>query len=287
MAIGVFDSGVGGLTVHRELTRRFPQRDFVYLADQANAPYGGRGGEEIVDLTRAGCERLFEAGASVIVLACNTASAIALRRLQQTWAPEARKRFGRPLNILGIIVPTIEAATGLPWTYETDRQSRFGGEKIEAIEITGVFCTAATAMSRVYEIEIDKRREDLAVFSEPCPGLAGLIELGATAEELKVVVDEHVDALRRRIGRHPDKAILGCTHYEIVADLFAAALPQGTSVIHQPSAVADALERYFERHPEYDLGSSARRTFLTTGKPGSQSDLVSQFWGAPLTFSAA
>lgn len=283
MAIGVFDSGVGGLTVHRELTRRFPERDFVYLADQANAPYGGRGGEEIVDLTRAGCERLFEAGASVIVLACNTASAIALRRLQQTWAPGIRERFGRPLNILGIIVPTIEAATGLPWTYEADRS----GEKIEAIEITGVFCTAATAMSRVYEIEIDKRREDLAVFSEPCPGLAGLIELGATADELKVVVDEHVDALRRRIGRHPDKAILGCTHYEIVADLFAAALPDGTPVIHQPTAVADALDRYFQRHPEYDLGSSGRRDFLTTGTPGPQSDLVGQFWGAPLTFTAA
>lgn len=283
MAIGVFDSGVGGLTVHRELTRRFPERDFVYLADQANAPYGGRGGEDIVDLTRAGCERLFEAGASVIVLACNTASAIALRRLQQTWAPEARKRFGRPLNVLGIIVPTIEAATGLPWSYEADRS----GEKIEAIEITGVFCTAATAMSRVYEIEIDKRREDLAVFSEPCPGLAGLIELGAGADELKVVVDEHVDALRRRIGRHPDKAILGCTHYEIVADLFAAALPAGTPVIHQPGAVADALERYFARHPEYDLGSSGRRDFLTTGTPGPQSELVGQFWGAPLTFAAA
>ncbi|HRO34368.1 MAG TPA: aspartate/glutamate racemase family protein [Brevundimonas sp.] len=283
MAIGVFDSGVGGLTVHRELTRRFPDRDFVYLADQANAPYGGRGGEEIVDLTRAGCERLFEAGASVIVLACNTASAIALRRLQQTWAPQARERFGRPVNVLGIIVPTIEAATGLPWTYEADRS----GEKIEAIEITGVFCTAATAMSRVYEIEIDKRREDLAVFSEPCPGLAGLIELGATTEELKVVVDEHVDALRRRIGRHPDKAILGCTHYEIVADLFAEALPPGTSVIHQPTAVADALDRYFQRHPEYDLGSSGRRDFLTTGTPGPQTERVSQFWGAPLSFQAA
>ena len=286
MAIGVFDSGVGGLTVHRELTRRFPDRDFVYLADQANAPYGGRGGEEIVDLTRAGCERLFEAGANVIVLACNTASAIALRRLQQTWAPSLRERYGRPVNILGIIVPTIEAATGLPWTYEAERD-RLEGEKKEAIEITGVFCTAATAMSRVYEIEIDKRREDLAVFSEPCPGLAGLIELGAPAEELKVVVQDHVDALRRRIGRHPDKAILGCTHYEIVADLFAAALPDGTPVIHQPTAVADALGRYFERHPEYALGCSGRRDFLTTGRAGPQSELVAQFWGAPLSFAAA
>ena len=283
MAIGVFDSGVGGLTVHRELVSRFPDRDFIYLADQANAPYGGLGGEQIVDLTRAGCERLFEAGASVIVLACNTASAIALRRLQQTWVAEARARHGRPLNVLGIIVPTIEAATGLPWTYEAERL----GDKIEALEITGVFCTAATAMSRVYEIEIDKRREDLAVFSEPCPGLAGLIELGAPTEELKVVVDDHVDALRRRIGRHPDKAILGCTHYEIVADLFAAALPAGTPVIHQPTAVADALERYFARHPEYDLGVLGRRTFLTSGAPGPQSDRVNQFWGAPLTFEAA
>jgi glutamate racemase len=283
MAIGVFDSGVGGLTVHRELTRRFPDRDFVYLADQANAPYGGRAGEEIVDLTRAGCERLFEAGANVIVLACNTASAIALRRLQQTWVPEARARHGRPINVLGIIVPTIEAATGLPWTYEAERL----GDKIEALEVTGVFCTAATAMSRVYEIEIDKRREDLAVFSEPCPGLAGLIELGAPAEELRIVVNDHVDALRRRIGRHPDKAILGCTHYEIVAELFAAALPEGTPVIHQPTAVADALDRYFQRHAEYALGGAGRRDFLTTGRAGPQSELVSQFWGAPLSFEPA
>ena len=285
MAIGVFDSGVGGLTVHRELTRRFPQRDFVYLADQAHAPYGGRGGEDIVELTKTGCERLFAAGASVVVLACNTASAIALRRLQQTWLPGLRERLGRPVNILGIIVPTIEAATGKPWSFEAERPQE--GEKVASIDITGVFCTAATAISRVYEIEIDKRREDIAVFSEPCPGLAGLIELGAPHEELKVVVDDHVDALRRRIGRHPDKAILGCTHYEIVADIFARHLPPGTPLIHQPTAVADSLERYFERHPEYALGRSGRRTFLTTGKTGPQSDMVSQFWGEPLSFEAA
>lgn len=285
MAIGVFDSGVGGLTVHRELTRRFPQRDFVYLADQAHAPYGGRGGEEIVDLTKAGCERLFEAGASVVVLACNTASAIALRRLQQTWIPGLRERLGRPVNVLGIIVPTIEAATGLPWSFEAERPQE--GEKIQAVDITGVFCTAATAISRVFEIEIDKRREDIAVFCEPCPGLAGLIELGAPVEELTVVVKDHVDALRRRIGRHPDKAILGCTHYEIIAELFAAALPPGTALIEQPTAVADALDRYFARHPEYALGDSGRRDFLTTGQAGPQSDLVARFWGAPLTFDQA
>lgn len=102
-----------------------------------------------------------------------------------------------------------------------------------------------------------------------------------------MVIDDHVDALRRRIGRHPDKAVLGCTHYEIVADLFAQALPPGVQIISQPAAVADSLERYFGRHPEYELGSSARRDFLTTGTPGPQSDLVAQFWGAPLTFEAA
>ncbi|MFN4296449.1 MAG: glutamate racemase [Brevundimonas sp.] len=283
MAIGVFDSGVGGLTVHRELVNRFASADFIYLADQAHAPYGGRGGEEIVDLTREGCRRLFDAGASVVILACNTASAIALRRLQQTWIPQERERLGRPINVLGIIVPTIEAATGLPWSYEAEPRE----EKIEAIAVTGVFCTAATAMSRVYEIEIDKRREDIAVFTEPCPGLAGLIELGAPAEELEVVVRDHVDALRRRIGRHPDKAVLGCTHYEIVAEVFKGALPEGVELIHQPTAVADSLERYFARHPDYDIGNTGRRTFLTTGIPGPQSALVSQFWGAPLTFDAA
>jgi glutamate racemase len=283
MALGVFDSGVGGLTVHRELVRRFESADLIYLADQAKAPYGGRLGEEIVELTRAGCERLFDEGASVVVLACNTAASIALRRLQQTWLPGYREKIGRPVNVLGLIVPTIESVTGQPWDYEADRH----GEKIEAVDVVGVFCTAATAMSRVYEIEIDKRRQDLAVFSEACPGLAGLIELGAPTEELEVVVRDHVDALRRRIGRHPDQAILGCTHYAIIADIFTRALPEGTRVIDQPTAVADALERYFARHTEYDLGSSGLRRFLTTGTPGPQGDRVTQFWGAPLSFEAS
>jgi len=192
MAIGVFDSGVGGLTVHRELTRRFPDRDFVYLADQANAPYGGRGGEEIVELTRAGCERLFEAGANVIVLACNTASAIALRRLQQTWVPEARARHGRPINVLGIIVPTIEAATGLPWTYERTAVD----DKIEAIDITGVFCTAATASYRGHQMQINQRARELALFpteeavDDRLHLLAHVIEPLGVLEQ--AALDEHV-----------------------------------------------------------------------------------------------
>jgi glutamate racemase len=283
MSIGVFDSGVGGLTVHHRLVDRFPNADFIYLADQVNTPYGGRGGEEIVDLTRAGCERLFAEGCDIVVLACNTAAAVALRRLQQTWLPGYRKALGRPVNILGIIVPTIEAATGVPWEHEAERR----GEKIEKLDVLGVFCTPATAASRVYEIEIDKRRQDVAVFSEPCPELARMIEQGAPAEDLARAVNGHVAALSTRIGRPPDRAILGCTHYEIVADLFRKALPPGTPLIHQPEATADALAAYLERHPEFDPGRSSQRRFLTTGRPGAQHSLVETFWGAPLSFEAA
>jgi len=283
MVIGVFDSGVGGLSVHRTLTRRMPDADFIYLADQANAPYGGKAGEEIVDLTRAGCERLFDLGASVVILACNTASAIALRRLQQTWLPAYRREKDRPLNVLGIIVPTIEEATGLPWEHEAERR----GDKIEQLDIVGVFSTPGTASSRVYEIEIDKRRQDVAVFSEPCPNLARMIEGSATRDELTAEIAGHVAALKTRIGRYPDRAILGCTHYELAADLFRAALPPGTPLIHQPDATADAMERYFARHPEYETGTGALRRFLTTGTPGPQNELVASFWGEPLVFEAA
>jgi glutamate racemase len=283
MAIGVFDSGVGGLTVHHRLVERFPTADFVYLADQANAPYGGKSGEEIVDLTRAGCVRLFEQGCDVVVLACNTAASVALRRLQQTWLPGYRRELGRSVNILGIVVPTIEAATGLPWEHEADRR----GDKVEKLDVLGVFSTPATARSRVYEIEIDKRRQDVAVFSEPCPDLARMIETGASRMELTTVIAGHVKALATRIGRHPDRAILGCTHYEIVADLFQAALPPGTPLIRQPEATADALARYLARHPEFDPGTSSNRRFMTTGRPGAQHSMVEAFWGAPLSFQMA
>ena len=283
MAIGVFDSGVGGLTVHRRLVDRFPQADLIYLADQANTPYGGREGEEIVDLTRAGCEALFDRGCDLVVLACNTASGVALRRLQQTWLPGYRREKQRSVNVLGIIVPTIEAATGLPWEHEADRR----GDKVEKLDVLAVFATPATARSRVYEIEIDKRRQDVAVFSEPCPDLARMIETGAGAVELATQVEAHVKAISTRIGRAPDRAILGCTHYEMVADMFRAALKPGTPLIHQPDATADALEAYLAKHPEYTAGDTGRRVFLTTGNPGAQHTLVETFWGAPLSFEKA
>jgi glutamate racemase len=150
-----------------------------------------------------------------------------------------------------------------------------------------VFSTPATARSRVYEIEIDKRRQDVAVFSEPCPDLARLIEADAPETELRAVIEGHVATLSRRIGRPPDRAILGCTHYEITAGLFRAALPGGIPLIHQGAATAEAIERYLARHPEYDPGRGGERRFLTTGRAGLQNGQAERFWGAPLVFDQA
>ena len=187
------------------------------------------------------------------------------------------------MNILGLIVPTIEAATGVAWHEELGRRD----DKIEKLDILGIFSTPATAASRVYEIEIAKRSDAVAVFSEPCATLARQIEAGEDDEALTTVVETHVAQLSRRIGRPPDRAILGCTHYEIIADLFRAALPPGTPLIHQPDATADALQLYIARHPEYVLGETGARRFLTTGRPGQQNGLAARFWGKPLAFEAA
>ncbi len=124
------------------------------------------------------------------------------------------------------------------------------------------------------------------MFCEPCPSLAGAIEAGVAESALAEAIAAHVAALTRRVGRAPDRAILGCTHYEITADLFRAALPAGTPLIHQPAATARAVAAYLQRHPEHRPGDSGARRFLTTGRPGRQNGLAERFWGEPLTFEA-
>jgi glutamate racemase len=281
MAIGVFDSGVGGLSIHRALTLRLPTADFIYFSDQAHMPYGPRSGDEIVRLTRAACARLFDEGCELIILACNTASAVALRQLQKSWLPQLRAERTRPANILGIIVPTIEVVTGRPWRPPHPQAARAPRRPV------GVFATQATVRSQVYEIEIAKRSPDLAAISEPCRGLAALIEQGAPEAELTAVIGAHVGALLGAAGGAPQQVILGCTHYEVCADLFRRALPGTTALIQQPRATADSLEAYLARHPEFSTGSHGARRFLTTGKGGMQHRLVEQLWGEPLAFEAA
>jgi glutamate racemase len=280
MAIGLFDSGVGGLTIHRAVVESLPNADIVYLADQAHMPYGARSSDEIVQLTRAGCERLFVEGCDLVILACNTASAVALHRLQQSWLPGVRRTLGRAVNVLGIIVPTIEAVTGKPWQAAQPEPTVPAGPRAAV----GVFATQATVRSAVYQIEIAKRRDDLLVIMEACPGLAARIEQRTAAEALSEIIDRHVTAMRRRLGRSPEKVILGSTHYEVVAELFRRALPPSTELIQQPRATADALKAYLARHGEYRVGTQGLRRYLTTGQPAESHALVEAYCGAPLRF---
>lgn len=276
--IGVFDSGFGGLTVHRALVDALPERDFVYLGDNRNAPYGTKAPIEVLNLTCAGLERLFREGCRLAILACNTASVVALRWIQQQWLPVRCREDGVPRNVIGIVVPTIEAATGLRWDQDTAAAPQAGRPSTIAI-----FATRRTVETNCYPVEIRKRRSDIAVVQQACPELAGAIERGASRRELGALVEQYVGELCERIDT-PDCAILGCTHYPLVASLFAAALPAGIPVIDQPQATARALQSYLDRHPEYDAGNSGRRVFLSTGYSAEALPLIKKFWGESLVF---
>jgi glutamate racemase len=270
--IGVFDSGFGGLTVHRALIEALPGRDFVYLGDNRNAPYGVRSPIDVLNLTCTALERLFAEGCTLVVIACNTASTVALRWIQQQWLPVRRRDDGIARNVIGIVVPTIEAATVI------------GSEQSGTI---AVFATRRTVESDCYPIEIRKRRPDITVVQQACPELAGSIERGLSRHDLRALVERYVSELLRRLGRAPDCVILGCTHYPLVADLFAAALPVGVRVIHQPDATARALKTYLDRHPEFDASHEGRRTFLSTGFSPEALPLIEKFWGGKVPFANA
>jgi glutamate racemase len=265
--IGVFDSGFGGLTVHRALVGAFPERDFLYFGDNRNAPYGGRPPIEVLNLTCAAMERLFAEGCTLVVIACNTASVVALRWIQQQWLPVRLREDGVARNVIGVTVPTIEEATA----------GEAGG-------VMAVFATRRTVESGVYPLEIQKRKPGLVVEQQACEELAGAIERGAGRGELKGLVDGYVGELLGRIGAAPGTVVLGCTHYPLVADLFAAALPAGVRMIHQPEATARALRGYLARHPEYDASRGGRLRWLSTGFPAEAMPLVERFWGGGLPF---
>jgi glutamate racemase len=280
--IGVFDSGFGGLTVHRALIEALPGRDFVYLGDNRNAPYGVRPPIDVLNLTCAALERLFAEGCTLAVVACNTASTVALRWIQQQWLPVRQREDGMVRNVIGIVVPTIEAATGIGWDHD--------GAPLQATKQSGtiaVFATRRTVESNCYPVEIGKRRPDLTVVQQACPELAGSIERGTPRQDLQELVERYVSELLSRLDTAPECVILGCTHYPLVADLFGAALPSGVRMIHQPDATARALKSYLDRHPEYDGSHIGSRKFLSTGFSREALPLIEKFWGDRLPFVQA
>jgi glutamate racemase len=282
--IGVFDSGHGGLTILRALTARFPGHRYVFLGDHAHAPYGARDVEAIYDLTRDNVERLFSIGCRLVLLACNTASAVALRRLQQTWLPH----FAPDNRILGVVVPTIEAVTKVPWHVTSPP----GGPEHEARSVV-VYATRRTVESGSYPYEIGLRAPAIGVAQQACAGLVDRIETDAPEAEIARMVDGFVAAslVEEREGAGaarpvPDTAILGCTHYPLVAAHFAAALPSGVEILDQPGIVADSLGSYLSRHPEFDAPDSENPEprFFTTGDPGRVDPLASRFFGRAVGF---
>ncbi len=280
--IGVFDSGFGGLTVHRALIEALPERDFVYLGDNRNAPYGTRPPIDVLNLTCAGLERLFHQGCTLAIIACNTASVVALRWIQQQWLPARCREDGVARNVIGIVVPTIEAATGLAW--DGDSAAAAASRRSGTI---AVFATSRTVETDCYPVEIRKRCPHLTVVQQACPELAGAIEQGMPAAGIRALVEQYVDELGQTAGATPDCVILGCTHYPLVGEFFAAALPSGVPIIHQPQATARALQFYLRRHPEYDSGNGGRRIFLSTGFSGRALPLIERFWGNKISFRRA
>ncbi len=258
--IGVFDSGFGGLTILKTLTEVLPKYDYVYLGDNARVPYGSRSAEEIFQFTCQGVEELFRRGCPLVILACNTSSANALRRIQQEVLPV--KYPDR--RVLGILVPTVE---------------RFGDE------VVGILATEATVRSQAYVYEAAQRAPKAMIVQQACPKLVPLIEVGASEEELRTAVREYLDGL---FAQHESihAVLLGCTHYALIAGMIGEMLPNGVRLYEQSEIVAGSLGSYLERHPEIvvQLSAGGTRMFLTTGDAVEVSRLGTAFFGSSLNF---
>ena len=273
--IGVFDSGFGGLTILRALVDKLPQYSYCYLGDNARAPYGNRTSEEIYEFTREGVTYLFERGCPLVILACNTASAVALRRLQQEWLP----RTYPDRRILGILVPTIEQITSVPWKHEKPS----GGEQARPTTI-GVLATEQTVRSGAYEHEIKKRNQAIQVVQQACPGLVEAIEADMPHVELGPLVEGYVTHLQERIPADApplEAVLLGCTHYELIAELIARHLPPEVRLYEQPTIVAKSLEEYLKHHPEVveKIEQQGTQTLLTTGGATRTARLGERYFG--------
>lgn len=243
--IGIFDSGYGGLTILSQIREQMPEYDYLYLGDNARTPYGTRSFEVVYEFTSQAVRTLFDMGCQLIILACNTASAKALRTIQQIDLP----KIDPCKRVLGIIRPTVEYLDGIT-------QSRH----------VGILATSGTIKSQSYPLEIKKLFPDIVVIGESCPIWVPLVENGeAQSEGADYFVRRHIDNLLAKDDKI-DTIILGCTHYPILYDKIRQYTPEHIRVVTQGEYVARSLANYLERHPEMDVRCTRQGTcrFLTT-----------------------
>lgn len=258
--IGVFDSGYGGLTVLKELVKELPGYDFLYLGDNARAPYGTRSYETVYEYTLQCVKALFNQGCHLVILACNTASAKALRTIQQKDLPQ----LSPDKRVLGVIRPTAEII---------GNYSKSGH--------VGVLGTTGTVNSGSYVLEIQKFFPELKVHQEACPMWVPLIENNEMNNPgAEYFIQKHTQQLMQQ---HPstDAIILACTHYPLIQDKIKKHLPQQVKLISQGELVAKSLSNYLSRHPEIDTRCSKQGQvhFLTTDQPENFDKAATLFYG--------
>lgn len=256
--IGIFDSGYGGLTIYDEIQKLLPQYDYIYLGDNARTPYGTRSFDVVYEFTRQAVRYLFQQGCQLVILACNTASAKALRTIQQVDIPllDPNRR------VLGIIRPTVECI----------------GDATKSRHV-GVLATEGTIKSHSYPLEIRKLFPDIEVTGEACPMWVPLVETNEYAGDgADYFVKRHVDRLLER-DPEIDAIILGCTHYPILLDKIRKYTPESVNLITQGAAVASSLKRYLENHPDMEALCTKGGTtlFCTTEADGKFGDQASLF----------
>ncbi|NNE30207.1 MAG: glutamate racemase [Saprospiraceae bacterium] len=262
--IGIFDSGYGGLTVFRKIERLLPNYDFIYLGDNARAPYGPRGFETIYEYTLQAVQELFSRGCQLVILACNTSSARALRNIQQIDLPKGPEHR----RVLGIIRPTTELIGNLSKSKHV-----------------GILATEGTVKSESYPIEIAKFFPRLEVSQQACPMWVPLIENGEhESEGADYFVKKYLEQL---IEKDPmiDTILLGCTHYPLLLKKINEDLPAMIKIVRQGELVATSLQDYLSRHPELASICSKKgsRQFYTTGDPEIFSNKAKQFIGKEIS----
>lgn len=229
--IGVFDSGYGGLTILSKIRELLPQYDYIYLGDNARTPYGTRSFEIVYEFTLQAVTKLFEMGCHLVILACNTASAKALRSIQMNDLP----RIDPTRRVLGVIRPTVECIGNIT-------QSRH----------IGVLATAGTIKSESYPLEVHKLFPDIKVSGEACPLWVPLVENNeAKGDGTDYFIRKYIDELLAK-DKEIDTVILGCTHYPLLLPKIKQYMPQNITTVAQGELVAKSLKDYLYRHPEID-----------------------------------